>query len=126
MYRRVENAGSCFVVSLGINDHRDLIRNCSRGRSRTRAHSSNYRGLGRRGGPIIVGQIDGGDVVNAGSPLIFASRVEPNEVLLSVASDLGRGPAGDEVAGDVSPITSAVFLQTHKKQPETNRIYKFS
>nr|CCU64188.1 ScMYB36 protein [Saccharum hybrid cultivar Co 86032] len=65
---------------------------------------------------VVVGEVDGGDVVDAGAALVLATGVEADEVLLRVAGHLRRRPARHEVARDVPPVPAPVLLQTHQEQ----------
>jgi hypothetical protein len=49
--------------------------------------------------------------MNAGSPLVLATGVEPDEVLLRMTGHLSRRPRMNEVARYVPPIPLAIFLQ---------------
>uniref|UniRef100_A0A0A9CPF2 Uncharacterized protein n=1 Tax=Arundo donax TaxID=35708 RepID=A0A0A9CPF2_ARUDO len=73
----------------------------------------------RRGRGVVVGEVDGGDVVDAGAALVLAAGVEPDEVLLRVARHLRRRPSRHEVARDVPPVPPPVLLQPHQEQPES-------
>jgi hypothetical protein len=84
-----------------------------------RGGGSGEHGRRRRRGvaAVLVGQVDGGDVVDAGAALVLASGVEADEVLLRVAGDLRRRAARHEIARDVPPVPSPVLLEAHQEQP---------
>jgi hypothetical protein len=67
---------------------------------------------------VFVGEVDGGDVVDAGPALVLAAGVEADEVLLRVASHLRRRPGSHVLARDVPPVPSPVLLQSHQEKPE--------
>ena len=48
----------------------------------------------------------GGHVMDAGAPLLLlvAGQAKPQEVLLSVRGDLGRGPCANRLVGDAAPV----------------------
>ena len=76
------------------------------------------RGGGEHGGrrrrgvaAVFVGEVDGGDVVDAGAALVLAAGVEADEVLLRVARHLRRRPRRHEVPGDASPVAPPELLQ---------------
>jgi hypothetical protein len=71
----------------------------------------------RRVAAVFVGEVDGGDVVDAGPALVLAAGVEADEVLLRVAGHLRRRPGRHVLARDVPPVPSPVLLQSHQEKP---------
>lgn len=50
--------------------------------------------------------------MDAGSPLVLATGLEPDEILLRMAGNLRRRPRLHEIAGYVPPIPFPMFLQS--------------
>jgi hypothetical protein len=90
---------------------------------RGRGGGGEHGGRRGRGGAarVVVGEVDGGDVVDAGAALVLAAGVEADEVLLRVAGHLRRRPARHEVARDVPPVPSPVLLQAHQELPAAGK-----
>nr|ACL53140.1 unknown [Zea mays] len=73
-------------------------------------------GRGRRRARGVAWEVDGGDVVDAGPPLVLAAGAEPDEVLLRVAGHLRRRPGRHVLARDVPPVPSPVLPQPHQEK----------
>ena len=56
-------------------------------------------------------------VEEAGAALLLADAALPEEELLGVAGDLGRGPRRDVAPGDASPVALAQLLEPDEEQP---------
>jgi hypothetical protein len=84
------------------------------------------RGRGRGVAAVLVGEVHGGDVVDAGAALVLAAGGEPDEVLLRVAGHLRRRPRRHVLARDVPPVPPPVLLQPHQEQPESRNETKFA
>jgi hypothetical protein len=97
-------------MSLGVGRQWDLAYPRGQSWSWCVRLAGDQGGLGRRG-RLIVRQVDRGDVVDVGPPLVLAAGVEPDEVLLRVAGHLSRCPGLDEVARYIPLVPLAVFLQ---------------
>ena len=54
--------------------------------------------------------------------LFLVGTLQPTKVLLCMAGDLHRCPSGDEVPGDVFPITTPIHTQTTEELPVVTNI----
>lgn len=69
-----------------------------------------------RGG-LAIGQIDHRDVMDARSSLVHATEVEPDEVLLRVASRLSRGLSDHRIPRYVPPLELEIGHRNLKIKP---------
>ena len=57
------------------------------------------------------------NIINTVALFLVGALLHPTKVLLRMAGDLHRCPSGDEVPGDVLPITTAIHAQTTEELP---------